>query len=549
MTALRITGGRVYDPTNGIDGEVRDICAADGRIVTNSGADAKVIDARGMIVMPGGVDIHSHVASGAVNLARRLSPEEHAADPAEAPALLDGYQGRSGVGGTVPSSFTTGYRYAGLGYTTVFDAAVAPLMARAAHADFDDTPIVDGGFFALMGNDEYLLGLLAEGERERAREYAAWLLGAAGGYAIKIVNPGGIERWKRGSRDTTTLDTPIGSSRVTPRLIVETLVDAANTLSLPHGAHIHCNNLGTAGNVRTTLETMRAVSGRRAHFTHLQFHAYDQAADGTWRSGARAISEYVNGHAEVTGDVGQVMFGPATTLSADGPAEYLLSRSAGRKWTNVDVELETGCGIVPYTYKEKAAVASLQWAIGLELFLLSADPWRMVLSTDHPNGGSFMAYPALIRLLMDRTWRDAKLASVNPTLLAGSALADGIGREYTLNEMAIITRAGPARILGLSDKGHLAEGADADVTVYAADPDIAKMFETPRYVIKAGTLVVEEGQLRRAPEGRRLYVKPAYDEGIERAVRQHFDRYSTVSFENYPVNGLRDVPRRIAPRR
>ena len=79
----------------------------------------------------------------------------------------------------------------------------------------------------------------------------------------------------------------------------------------------------------------------------------------------------------------------------------------------MDVELETGCGIVPYAYKEKAAIAALQWAVGLELFLLSSDPWRVVLSTDHPNGGSFMAYPELIRLLMDRTYRDEQLARVN----------------------------------------------------------------------------------------------------------------------------------------
>ena len=81
---------------------------------------------------------------------------------------------------------------------------------------------------------------------------------------------------------------------------------------------------------------------------------------------------------------------------------------------NVDIELETGCGIVPYTYKEKAAVSALQWVVGLELFLLSADPWRVVLSTDHPNGGSFMAYPELIRLLMDRTYRDDRLKAREP---------------------------------------------------------------------------------------------------------------------------------------
>jgi formylmethanofuran dehydrogenase subunit A len=543
MTILRIAGGAVYDPANGIDGEVRDVCIADGRVVDDVPPGAKTIDARGMAVMPGGVDIHAHVASSSVNVARRLLPEDHDRDPVRAPSLDEGVA-RSGTGGTVPTSFSTGYRYAGLGYTTVFDAAVAPLHARASHAEFDDTPIVDGGFFLLLGNDEYLIRQIDAGERERAREYAAWLLGAAGGYAIKIVNPGGIERWKRGDRDRTELDTPIGSSRVTPRAILETLVDTANALRLPHAAHIHCNNLGIPGNVATTLESMRATSGRRAHFTHLQFHSYatESGKTGGWRSGARELIEYINAHRETSCDVGQVLFGPATTLTADGPVEYMLYKSTGRKWVNVDIELETGCGVVPYTYEEKSAVSALQWVIGLELFLLSADPWRVVLSTDHPNGGSFAAYPELIRLLMDRTYRDDQLKRVNQKFLAGSALADGLSRQYTLNEIAIVTRAGPARLLGLRRKGHLGVGADADVTVYVPDSDPSRMFATPRYVVKGGTLVVEEGQLRRAPAGRRLHVRPACDASVERDLRRYFDEYATVSFDNYPVGVLADAP-------
>ena len=545
MTELRIAGGRVHDPANGVDGDVHDICIADGRIVDAVSPRAPRLDARGMVVMPGGVDIHSHVASGAVNIARRLLPEHHVGSPA--PDLLDDAAiPRSGSGGIVPTTFTTGYRYAGLGYTTVFDAAVAPIMARSAHAQFDDTPIVDGGFFVLLGNDEYLLRLIDAGERERAREYVAWILGATGGYGIKLVNPGGVELWKRGARERTELDTPLGSSRVTPRTILETLTDAAIALGLPHAAHIHCNNLGVPGNADTTLGTMRALDGRRAHFTHLQFHSYARAPDGGWRSGARAIIEYVNAHSTITADVGQVMFGHAATLTADAPVEYLLHRSSGRKWANLDIELETGCGVVPHEYKDRNAVAALQWAIGLELFLLASDPWRVVLSTDHPNGGSFMSYPALIRLLMDRGYRDDQLKRVEPRLLAGSALSDGLEREYTMSEIAIVTRAAPARILGLRDKGHLGIGADADVTIYAANADRATMFSTPRYVVKRGELVVEEGELRRAPTGRRLHVRPAFDARITRDLAGYFDRFGTVRFANYPIGDLRDAPAPLA---
>jgi formylmethanofuran dehydrogenase subunit A len=538
-TQLRIAGGTVHDPANEVDGEVHDICVEDGRIVSHLPDGTPSLDARGMIVMPGGVDIHSHLASSSCNHARRLLPEEHSADPAPAPELREGPGSRSGTGGTVPTTFTTGYRYAGLGYTTAFEAAVAPLLARQSHAELEDTPCLDSGFYVLMGNDEYLLRQIASGERNRARDYAAWLIGSTGGYAIKVVNPGGIEAWKSGQRNLSGLDEALAGSGVTPRAILETIADAGNALRLPHPVHIHCNNLGMPGNSAVTLATMQALAGRRAHFTHLQFHSYGGPG---WSSGARPVIEYVNSHEEVSVDVGQVMFGPATTITADGPVEYLLHKSSGRKWVNIDIELETGCGIVPLVYKDKAAVSALQWAVGLELFLLSGDPWRVVLSTDHPNGGSFLSYPALIQLLMDRTVRDERLKQVNPKLLAGSPLADGLTREYTLNEIAVITRAGPARLLGLRQKGHLGPGADADITIYSRDADIAKMFATPRYVIKGGALVVEEGQLRRAPTGRRIRLQPGYDNAFLPDLRRHFEAYSTVSFENFAVQGISDDP-------
>ena len=550
MTAtnrLRITGGAVHDPLNGIDGEIRDLCIENGRIVASLPADAPTLDARGMVVMPGGVDIHAHVAGSAVNAARRLVPAERALDRAPAPDLApdEGALARSGTGGVLPSTFTTGYRYAGLGYTTTFDAAVAPLMARHTHAELDDTPIVDAGCFILMGNDEFLFRQIASGERERAREYAAWLLGAAGGWAIKIVNPTGVERWKRNQREPVGIDDPLGSTAVTPRAVLETLADAAESLGLPHPVHVHCNNLGLPGNAVHTLASMRALAGRRAHFTHLQFHAYGAGAKGgAWGSGAREIIEYVNAHPEVSADVGQVMFGPAMTITADGPVEYLLHASSGKRWTNVDIELETGCGIVPYEYRDRAAVAALQWVVGLELFLLAEDPWRVVLSTDHPNGGSFASYPELIRLLMDRAYRDQTLARINKRLLAGSALADGLAREYTLQEIAIVTRAAPARLLGLVNKGHLGPGADADVTIYARAADAAAMFSAPRWVLKGGTVIVEEGHLRRAPRGHRLHLRPSYDAAIERELARFFDENSTVSFRNYPVGELADAPLR-----
>ena len=77
----------IYDPANQVDGEARDLCIEDGRIVASLPDGAPSLDVKGMVVMPGGVDIHSHLASSSCNHARRLLPEEHAADPAPRPAL------------------------------------------------------------------------------------------------------------------------------------------------------------------------------------------------------------------------------------------------------------------------------------------------------------------------------------------------------------------------------------------------------------------------------------------------------------------------------
>src|SRR5947199_10478638 len=116
-------------------------------------------------------------------------------------------------------------------------AAVAPLAARQAHAELDDTPIIDAGCFVLLGNDDYLLRQLAAGAPTRARDYAAWLLGATRGYAIKIVNPGGIARRNAGvggERNFSGIDVPVRSSSVTPREILSALAGAGTGLELAH---------------------------------------------------------------------------------------------------------------------------------------------------------------------------------------------------------------------------------------------------------------------------------------------------------------------------
>jgi len=537
MSYFKITGGYVYDPTNAVDGQVMDLWIRDG-IIVDPPIDPTIrpdrtLNAAGKVIMPGGIDMHCHIAGSKVNAARKLRPADRTR---EEPVLRTPIT-RSGTMGSVPSTFATGYKYAGLGYTTAFDAAVAPLSARHTHEEFADTPCLDKGFYVLMGNNHFVMESIAANEPEKLKAFVGWLLGASKAYACKLVNPGGVEVWKQQQAGNVSgLDEIVNNFNVTPRQIIREMARTADELGLPHPIHLHCNNLGMPGNWSTTLETMRGIEGHRAHLTHIQFHSYDgsDADESTFGSQVGPLADYVNSHGNLTVDVGQVMFGDTTSMTGDGPMGYYLSNVYGSKWYSGDVEMEAGCGIAPIKYRNKSLVHAWQWAIGLEWYLRVQNPWQVAMSTDHPNGGSFMAYPQVIRLLMDRTFRQDTLKHVHPDILARSELAD-IEREYTLSEIAIITRAGPARILGLSHKGHLGPGADADITIYDPHENKEIMFALPRYVIKSGRILVEEGDIRHEHMGQTLHVAPDYDRDAEATIAKWFADSYSVQFRNYPV--------------
>ena len=413
--------------------------------------------------MPGAVDMHCHIAGPKVNTARMMRPEEA--------RKHDGTFRFDSPISSVPDIFTTGLRYTGLGYTSCFDAAVTPLASRQILHEFEDVPNIDTGFYVLVGNNHYVMNKVADGDAAGLQAFLGWVINRCGAFAPKLVNPGGVEMWKqRAGGNARDLDQNINGFDVTPRQILKQVTAAANELQLPHPVHIHCNNLGIPGNYTTTLETMKTLQGLQAHLTHIQFHSYGggDADETKLCSMVQPLADHVNANPNLTVDVGQVMFGQTTSMTGDGPLGYYLHSIGGERWFSSDIELESGCGISPIEYKRKNFIDALQWAIGLQWYLSVNDPWQVVMSSDHPNGGSFLAYPQIIRLLMDSAFRREQLSRVNPQVLKHCPLAD-MDREYSLGDIAVITRAGPAKILGLTDKGHLGSGADADITVYTPD--------------------------------------------------------------------------------
>ena len=295
-------------------------------------------------------------------------------------------------------------------------------------------------------------------------------------------------------------------------------------LGLAHPLHIHASNLGVPGNIASTLATIDALEGLPAHLTHVQFHSYGNEGPRQFSSAALRLAEAVNAHPNVSIDVGQVLFGQTVTASADTMRQHANAGFASpRKLVVADIECDAGCGVVPFRYREKSYVNALQWTIGLELFLQVADPWRVVLTTDHPNGAPFTSYPHLMRLLMDKPFRDAQLERLHPDVAATSPLRQ-MTRELSLYEVAIMTRAAPARLLGLADRGRLNVGAAADIAVYREQSDAEAMLGTPAWVLKDGVPVVRDGRVVATPTGAVHVAQPSFDPAIEQTIAAHTDR-------------------------
>ncbi len=511
----RIKGGRVIDPANSRD-EIGDVWMRDGRIVdAPAGARADdTFDATGKIVMAGAIDIHSHIAGWSVNTARLLLPEFRlgsAARPGSTPVSSAGW----------PAS-EIGCLYAAMGFTTVVEPAVSPHYALHAHLELADIPIIDKAALAVLGNDDFLLSLIRRKESPAAVcDYVAWTLAVTRSLGIKVINAGGAAAFKENVREFS-LDDVVPAYGVSSRDIVKALQGAVNQLGVPHPLHVHCNNLGIAGSVDSALATIAAAEGLPLHLAHLQFYGYGKDGGRGFSSAAARLAEAVNAAKSVTIDVGQVMFGQTVTVSLDVLRQFKARNHARpRKWAILDGDAD-GAGIVPYNYRSSDFYNAVQWAVGLELFLLIDDPWRVFFTTDHPNGAPFTTYPDILALLMSRDLRAQWIAKLPADAMAVTTLPS-IKREYSLGEIATMTRAAPARLLGLRDRGHLGAGAVADVAVYEDTADRARMFRSAVLVFKHGVLAVRDGTPTQRSFGQALVVEPERDRAIDRRLKAYYD--------------------------
>jgi formylmethanofuran dehydrogenase subunit A len=551
MSEILVKGGFIVDPTRKIDGDVGDVAIRDGKIVEKVSSSAKVIDAKGKIVMAGGVDVHSHVAGPKVNVGRLFRPEDKLF---KSPMAQKGYRMESGF--SVPSTFKTGYDYARMGYAFVMEAAMPPIHSPHVHEEIHDTPIIDEAALPVFGNNWFVMEYLKNNEIENTAAYIAWLIKVTKGFGIKVVNPGGTAAWGWGL-NCISLDDPVPYFEITPREIIIGLLKANEYLGLPHSMHIHQNALGTPGNYQLTIDSLKLAENVKAknkfgreqvmHSTHIQFHSYKGENWGNFESGAKEVMDYVNSNKAITVDLGCVTMDETTTMTADGPFEHHLNGLNHLKWCNVDVEMETAAGVVPYIYDPNIKVCGIQWAIGLELGLYAKDASRTFITTDHPNAGPFTRYPRVIKWLMSKKAREATLDSFKHTdKVIDATDIHTLDRELTLYEIAQMTRSGPARCLGMSNiYGGLAPGMNADVGVFDLnyknmpdDPDkIEEAFQRAACFIKSGEIVIKDGDILGHGHKRTVWVNVKMPENpqVMRDITQSFTKDYTVGIGNYQV--------------
>ena len=383
---LRIAGGTGLRP-----GERR----STARSATSGSDDGKVvaarrprrrptrIDATGLVVMPGGVDMHCHIAGPKVNVARKMRPEEKRRRTSVAPNGDHALRAPSAAcrAPSPPATCTPAS-------ATPRRSTPPSRRSRARHAHEE---------FARHAHHRQGLPRpgrqqpLRHASRSRPSEPADRLRGRSSpgcctrprATASKVVNPGGVETWKRGGRQRATprrRRSRRSASR--PRQILrETSPRAVDELGLPHPVHVHCNNLGLPGNWPTTLETMQALEGPARAPRRTSSSTATAATPGDRTPSARKapeLAEYVNAHPSLTVDVGQVLFGETTCddrrraarlLPAQGHRPQVDQRRHSR-WRPAAASCRSRT-------RSKKLVHALQWAIGLEWYLLVEDPWRV----------------------------------------------------------------------------------------------------------------------------------------------------------------------------
>lgn len=470
-----VRGGRVIDPESGLDG-VRDIGIRDGRIAvvaTRGLVGRKILDASGLIVAPGFIDLHSHAM-------QLLGARVQAHDGVTTALELEG--------GVLPvAAFYD--RIGARGWPINYGASASWALARIAEVK-GVTPerMVAGGSGLLAGfadhapaSPELLDGIRAH--LGRALDDGALGIGVLLGYAPKTGRRefADLNRWAA-TRGVATFTHLRFVGHLEPQGAFESFQEAL-AVAAGTGAHLHlCHVNSMAGRLGEVV--LADIAGAQKQGLRVTVEAYPYGA------GATAI-----GAAFLRGDELGRRGMRKEDLTRDGKA------LTAEEFDRLQREAPGTRVIVPFLHSDTdpqdraildasilfpgGAIASdaVPWQIDGRVTVTHSDIWPLPENAfSHPrSAGTFSRF---LRVYV----RERQAISLRDALA-----------KTSLIPAQILERSVPQ----MRGKGRIAQGMDADLVVFdlATIADRAT-YEKPaqtstgiRHVIVAGVPVIENGIL------------------------------------------------------
>jgi len=473
LTTLVLRGGRVIDPESGLD-QVTDVVVGDGRVTAvGPGLHGdEVIDADGLVVGPGFVDLHSHVHSIAGQRLQALDGVTTSLDlEAGLMPIAKGYAHAASEG-----------RPLNFGFSASWAAARGKVLAGVD----PDADIVTG--LALLGNEQWQ-------RSSSPKELGRWLellradleAGALGigvliGYAprtdpdeylavARLAVEAGTPTYTH-VRELVEIDpmTPIDGSS-------EVVRAAAETGAHMHHCHVNSTSLRHIDRVLDTLSRSQAEGSR------VTVEAYPYGAGST--------------------GIGAVFLAPEQLEARGLTPRHLVLLPTGERIADEarlrQVRAEapsTACIVEFFDEALPADLALLQRALDFPDAIVASDAMPVFL----PGGG-----------VDTRQWPLPPGGSTHPRTAGtyAKALRMMVRETTSWSWLEAFRRCSylPARVLdfapGARSKGHLRVGADADIVVL--DPEVISDTATyldptrpsvgVRHLLVGGTAVVRDGEL------------------------------------------------------
>lgn len=237
-----IRGGRVLDPASGRD-EVSDVFVTEGKFTSEPASDAVEIDARGMVVCPGFIDMHVHLREPGHGAKETIETGTKA-------AAAGGFTSVVAMPNTHPVADHPGIiawmeeRAAEVGVVNVFTTGAITLGSQGEQL----API---GAMAAAG----IVAVTDDGRCVQSHEVMRRAVEYAGMFGLPVLDHcqdaslAGAEAVMHEGYWSTLLGLPGW-----PRMAEEIIVARNAMLSAATGTKIHCQHLSSAGSVRLLRE-------------------------------------------------------------------------------------------------------------------------------------------------------------------------------------------------------------------------------------------------------------------------------------------------------